>query len=143
MRRVRGTTAADLISKDSIRSLLKTLRRNLPVWYAPDQAYNRRGTVLAKFFGEPATTNTSTSQIAKVSGAPVVPYFPLRIDNGRSYRYKFLPALENFPSDDPQADAERLNRLFEEHILVAPEQYYWVHKRFKNRPDGLPDPYRF
>jgi KDO2-lipid IV(A) lauroyltransferase len=141
MRRVRSKTAQQLITKDSVRSLLKTLRKNLPVWYATDQAYNRRGTVLAHFFGEPATTNTATSQIAKISGAPVVLYFPLRLDNGRRYTYKILPPLENFPSDDPLADAERINRLLEEHILLAPEQYYWVHRRFKNRPDGLPDLY--
>lgn len=141
MRRIRSRSAAELITKDSIRALLKTLKKNTTVWYAADQAYDRRGTVLIDFFGEPATTNTATSQIAKISGAPVLPYFPVRIDNGKSYRYDILPPLENFPGDDPQADAERLNRLLEERIMVAPEQYYWVHRRFKNRQDGLADPY--
>jgi KDO2-lipid IV(A) lauroyltransferase len=141
MRRARGQTVNELIAKDSIRELLKALRRNAIVWYAADQAYSRRGTALATFFGEPAMTNTATSQIAKVSGAPVVPYFPLRIDGGRSYRFDILPALQDFPTDDADADAQRINKLLEERIRIAPEQYYWVHRRFKGRPDHLPDPY--
>jgi KDO2-lipid IV(A) lauroyltransferase len=141
MRRIRRRSVAELITKDSIRTLLKTLKNNQTVWYAADQAYDRRGTVLADFFGEPATTNTATSQIAKISGASVIPYFPVRLEHGKGYRYEMLPPLEDFPSDDPQADAERLNRLLEERIMVAPEQYYWVHRRFKNRPGGLADPY--
>jgi KDO2-lipid IV(A) lauroyltransferase len=141
MRRIRKQTVAELITKDSIRSLLKTLKKNRAVWYAADQAYDRRGTVLANFFGEPATTNTATSQIARISGAAIVPYFPVRLPNGTGYRYEVLPALEDFPGADPQTDAERLNRLLEERILIAPEQYYWVHRRFKNRPEGFRDPY--
>lgn len=141
MRRCRRASVAELISKTSIRRLLKVLKANQAIWYAADQAYNRKGTVLVPFFGEPATTNTSISQIAKVSGAPVVPFFPLRLDNGRHYEVTFKPPLDNFPSDDPEADAIRVNTLLEEHIREAPEQYYWVHRRFKGRPAGYPDPY--
>ena len=132
---------ADLISKTGIRQLLRILKSNRPVWYAADQAYNRKGTVLVPFFGEPATTNTSVSQISKVSKAPVVPFIPLRIENGKRYRADILPPLDNFPSGDDAADAARLNRILEEQIRKAPEQYYWVHRRFKGRPDDFPDPY--
>ena len=141
MRRIRLRSVVELITKDSIRALLKTLKENKTVWYAADQAYDRRGTVLADFFGEPATTNTATSQIAKISGAAIIPYFPVRLENGKGYRYDILPPLEDFPGESTQADAERLNRLVEERILIAPEQYYWVHRRFKGRPEGFPNPY--
>lgn len=141
VRRCRSKGASELVTKDSIRSLLKALKQNRPIWYAADQAYNRKGTVLVPFFGEPATTNTAVSQIARVSKAAVVPFIPLRHDNGARYTVQFLPALENFPSGDAEADATRLNKLLEEQIRRSPEQYYWVHRRFKGRPEGYPDPY--
>jgi KDO2-lipid IV(A) lauroyltransferase len=142
MRRCRGRSTADLITKHGIRQLLKVLKENRPVWYAADQAYSRRGSVLAPFFGEPAATNTAVSQIARLSGAPVVPFFQARVDNGSGYRLEVLPALENFPSGDDAADAARLNEVLEVLIRKVPEQYYWVHRRFKGRPDGYPDPYK-
>jgi len=142
MRRIRGKSIADLVTKTSIRQLLKMLKVNRPVWYAADQAYNRKGTVVVPFFDEPASTNTSVSQICKVSKAPVVPFFPFRIDNGKRYSATILPALENFPSGDDEADAARLNRILEDQIRKAPEQYYWVHRRFKGRPENYPDPYQ-
>lgn len=142
MRRCRGRSVSELIMKNSVRQLLKALKQNRPVWYAADQAYSRKGTVIAPFFGEPATTNTAVSQIAKVSKAAVVPFIPLRHNNGERYTLEFLPALENFPSGDDEADALRLNKLLETQIRRAPEQYYWVHRRFKGRPDGYPDPYQ-
>lgn len=141
MRRCRGRSVSELITKDSVRSLLRALKKNQPVWYAADQAYNRKGTELVPFFGVPATTNTAVSQIARVSKAAVVPFIPLRHDNGAGYTLEFLPALENFPSGDDAADARRLNQLLETQIRRAPEQYYWVHRRFKGRPPEYPDPY--
>jgi KDO2-lipid IV(A) lauroyltransferase len=141
MRRCRNASTDELITKSAIRRLLKALKANRPVWYAADQADGRKGTVLVPFFGEPAITNTAISQIAKVSGAPVVPFFPFRMDNGSRYEMHYLPALENFPSGDPAADAILSNKLLEEQIRKAPEQYYWVHRRFKGRPEGYPDPY--
>lgn len=140
MRRCRGSAVAELITKDSVRRLLKVLQANQPVWYAPDQAYNRRGTVVVPFFDEPAVTNTAISQIARVSKAPVVPFVPVRLADGSGYLMKFLPALSEFPSGDAEADAMRINRLLEEQIRPMPEQYFWVHRRFKGRP-GLADPY--
>jgi KDO2-lipid IV(A) lauroyltransferase len=141
MRRCRGRSTAELITKSSIRQLLKVLKSNRIVWYAADQAYNRKGTVLVPFFGEPATTNTSISQISKISNARVVPFFPLRTNNGASYEINILPPLEKFPSGDDEADAIRINELLEQQIRKAPAQYYWVHRRFKGRPEGYPDPY--
>jgi KDO2-lipid IV(A) lauroyltransferase len=141
MRRCRGRSIDELITKKGIRQLLKVLRDNRLVWYAADQAYNRKGSVLAPFFGEPAATNSAISQITRLSGTRVVPFFPMRLENGRGYRVEALPALENFPSGDDVADAERINKILEQFIRRAPEQYYWVHRRFKGRPEGYLDPY--
>lgn len=138
--RCRRRSIAELITKASVRRLLKVLQNNQPVWYAADQAYNRRGTVVVPFFGEPATTNTAVSQIARVSKAVLVPFIPIRLDNGSGYLIRFLPALQNFPAGDATADALRINQLLEQQIRPIPEQYLWVHRRFKGRP-GLPDPY--
>jgi KDO2-lipid IV(A) lauroyltransferase len=141
MRRCRHSSTDELITKDSIRRLLKLLKANHPVWYAADQAYNRKGMVLVPFFGEPATANTSISQLGRVSGAPIVPFFSQRMENGKRYEVRFQPPLDNFPSGDMEADAIRVNTLLEEQIRKAPEQYYWVHRRFKGRPEGYPDLY--
>ncbi len=142
MRRCRESSIPDLITKTGIRKLFKILKANRPIWYAADQAYNRKGTVLVPFFNEPATTNTSISQISKVSGAPIIPSYPMRVENGKHYEFTYLPPLENFPSDNLEADAIRINKILEEHIRRAPEQYFWVHRRFKGRPEGYPDIYK-
>lgn len=141
MRRCRGRSVPELITKTGIRQLLKVLKSNRIVWYAADQAYDRKGTVLVPFFGEPATTNTAVTQISKITKAPVVPFFPFRQDGGKSYRIDILPALADFPGSDEETDASRLNKLLEEQIRKAPEQYFWVHRRFKNRPEDYADPY--
>ena len=86
-------------------------------------------------------TTVATSQFAKLTGAAVVPYFPRRLPDGSGYLMVFDPPLEGFPSDDPIADTRRLNRLLEAHIRTCPEQYYWVHRKFKGRPSPHPDIY--
>jgi KDO2-lipid IV(A) lauroyltransferase len=133
--------AGRLIPKDSMRQLLRALRTGAPVWYAPDQAHRRQHSALVEFFGVPAMTNTALTQLVKLSGARVVPYLPRRRADGSGYDVRILPALEDFPGESPEADALRVNRLFEEHIRLAPDQYYWVHRRFKGRPPPLPDAY--
>lgn len=139
-RRGRERGAQETIPKESVRRMVKTLRRRKALWYAPDQSYRRKQSALVPFFGEPAVSSLATSQLARLSGAPVVPFFPLRLADGSGYRLRVLPALEDFPSDDPVADTLRFHRLLEAHIEEAPEQYYWIHRRFKQRP-GLPDIY--
>ncbi len=88
----------------------------------------------------PAITNTATSKIAEMTGAAVVPFFAKR-EADHSYTLTILPPLENFPTADPIADAVRINRLIEEHVRHAPEQYFWVHRRFKARGPGYPEVY--
>jgi len=136
--RERSFTA--VIPRDDIRQLVRTLRKNQAVWYAPDQSFKGSNSTLAPFFGVPAATNTGTSRLAKIAKAPVHPFIAYRLPGDRGYKLIIKPPLEDFPSDDLDADASRINRLIEEEIAYAPEQYFWIHRRFKKRK-GLPDPY--
>lgn len=142
MLRARLRAMHTLVPKDNLRQLIRILKQGFAVWYAPDQSYRRQYSMLLPFFGEPAMTNAALTHIARLSRSPVVPYFPQRLDGARGYRVTILPALADFPSGDLATDAQRVTALFEEHIRRAPEQYYWVHRRFKGRPAGHPDPYQ-
>ena len=140
MRRLRDSRVGrPALPKEELRQIVQTLRRGDWVWYAPDQALEVANTRFVDFFGQPARTLTATSRLARMGRARVVPYFPRRI-NGR-YHIEFMPALDNFPSGDESADARRINALLEDAIRVVPEQYFWVHRRFKDGPPGRPDPY--
>ena len=136
----RQLTAA-VIPKDNTRSMIRTLRKGEIVWYAPDQAYGGKLSKLLNFFGEPAMTTVATSQLARMSQAVVMPFFPSRTDDDGQWLLEFGAPLEGFPSDDAGADTERLIGLLEEHIRKYPEQYYWIHKRFKGRPEPHDNPY--
>jgi len=121
------------IPRHNVRLMLKTLGGNKGVWFAPDQNYGLKNSVFANFFGVAAATNTSTSRFAAMSGAKVVPFVALRRPEG-GYRVIIQPMLEDFPSDSPKQDAERLNQIIEDWVALAPEQYNWMHRRFKDRP---------
>lgn len=142
IRRGRQRALKHLIPKDGLRQMLRLLKNGVPVWYASDQAYDRKGSALVPFFGEPAMTNCALTYIARVSKAKVVPFLPQRRADLSGYDALLLPALEDFPTDDEAADALRVHHVLEEHIRTAPAQYYWLHRRFKNRPPPLPDAYR-
>ena len=120
---------------------MTALKANEPVWYAPDQAYRNKGAQMVPLFGIACATNTATSRLAKMTGAVVLPYFPERLAGGRGYRMIILPPLENFPSDDSIADATRFHHLIEAQVARAPEQYLWIHRRFKGLSDDYPDYY--
>jgi KDO2-lipid IV(A) lauroyltransferase len=128
------------IPRGDMRQVIKTLKQNQAVWYAPDQSYSDPNSALVPFFDVPASTNLGTSRLAKVSGAPVLPFFGFRLPGSRGYRLVIHPPLDEFPGDDLAADAARINAIIEAAVREAPEQYFWVHRRFKNRP-GLADPY--
>lgn len=118
-----------------LRGLLRALKSNKVVWYAPDQDFGGKTSVFAKFFGVTAATIVALSRLADRSGAAVVPFMPCRQADGR-YLMQLFPALENYPSGDDLQDAQRLNDWLEAQIRQYPEQYLWVHRRFKTQPDG-------
>ncbi len=139
--RNRGMHAKRAIPRDDIRTLISALKNNEPVWYAPDQSYRKKGAQMVPFFGIPAATNTATSRLARMTGAAVLPYFPERLPGSAGYRMTIQPMLDNFPSDSPIVDAQRFNKLIETQVRRVPEQYLWIHRRFKGLAADYPDYY--
>jgi KDO2-lipid IV(A) lauroyltransferase len=96
---------------------------------------------MVNFFGIPAATTTATSRLARISGAAVLTYFPERLPGDAGYRVTIGPAFEDFPGADPVCDVERFHSLLEAQIRRVPEQYLWVHRRFKGLSADYPDYY--
>ena len=136
----RERAADETIEKRDIKKMVRSLRAGRPVWYAPDQSYDRKGAAVIPFFGVPSMHTTATSTLARLGDAVTLPYFPRRLDDG-SYVHTILPPIEDFPGDDPAEDAKKYVHLLEEHIRRCPEQYFWIHRKFKNLPDGYDDYY--
>lgn len=124
----------EMIDRSDIRRILRTLKANIPIWYPPDQDHGARNSVFVPFFGIPAATLKTTTRLAKLSGAAVLPCYFHRLPADAGYEIVLLPALTSFPGADETADATRLNSLLEEQIRRSPEQYLWLHRRFKTRP---------
>ena len=141
MRSARKRRFKKAIPRNDTRSLLASLQNNMPVWYAPDQNHRGSQSVFVPFFGIVASTLAATSRLAKLSGAPVIPFFQMRLPGNHGYLLVLCPALEDFPGTNPESDTARINRLLEDVIREMPDQYLWVHRRFKTRPPGETSPY--
>ena len=144
LRAGRGRHLAALVPHKDARAMVRHLAGNRILWYAPDQDFSsRRGrrNVFARFFAEPATTTTATAWLARTSGARVVPFASYRVADDSGWEVVIGPALEDFPSGGDTEDAARLNAVLETQIERSPEQYLWVHRRFKTRPPGAPPAY--
>ncbi|WP_374357281.1 lysophospholipid acyltransferase family protein [Chitinimonas sp.] len=133
-KRLRFDTGIILSRQAGIRPALKALKQGYRFYYLPDQDFGPRDSVFAHFFGVPAATITGLSRLAKASGAAILPCYPRRESNG--YTLVIEPALCGYPSDDQLSDAEQMNRVIEAQVLKQPSQYFWLHKRFKTRPEG-------
>ncbi len=136
----REKSARNVIEKNDIKSMVRSLRDGVPVWYAPDQSYRLKQSALIPFFGVPAMTNIATSTLAKLGRAKAIPFLPRRLPEG-GYELRILPPIDGLPSADPVEDTKKYVAIIEAHIRRSPEQYYWVHRKFKDRPDNLPDVY--
>ena len=136
----RERTVDVTIEKRDIKKMIRSLRAGKPVWYAADQSFSGKGAEVVEFFGVPSMQITATTTLARLGKAVTIPFFPRRLPDG-SYEMTLLPPLENFPSDDPIADARRYNEVLEAHIRTCPEQYFWIHRKFKGLPDGYRDYY--
>lgn len=125
-----------LISRSKgIRGVIRHLQQGVPVFYLPDMDFGRKGSVFAPFFGIPAATLTATAHIAGTWNAAVVPIVSRLDEHTGTYHIEVMAPIPDFPGNDSieQATA-RLNLLLEEWIGRDPAQYYWVHRRFKTRP---------
>jgi KDO2-lipid IV(A) lauroyltransferase len=135
MTRARGRRYDAVLGARDLRGLFRSLKKNHAVWYATDQDYGRKDIVFAPFFGIPAGTITAASRIAERSGCKVVPFSHFRRADKPGYDIYFHEPLDNFPSGNDMKDASRINALIEQEIRKAPDQYLWMHRRFKTRPD--------
>jgi Kdo2-lipid IVA lauroyltransferase/acyltransferase len=140
--RERHNPTGSVITRGDIRGMVRALRNTRAVWYAPDQDYGREHSIFVPFFGIPAATITATSQIARLGRGVVIPFVQHRREDGRGYSVEILPPLPQFPSDDEYRDTLAISQLIEREVAKQPEQYLWVHRRFKTRPDGEADVYQ-
>jgi Kdo2-lipid IVA lauroyltransferase/acyltransferase len=139
--RTRFVTPVLFSRQDGIRPVVKAIREGLPFYYLPDMDFGERDSIFVPFFGVPAATITGLARMARLARAVVVPAVTRQLPGAQGYELRFYPAWENFPTDDIAADTRRMNAFIEERVREMPEQYYWVHKRFKTRPPGEASPY--
>lgn len=139
--RGRARYAQTMIPRNELRAMVRHLRGGGVLWYAPDQDFGPNRSTFAPFFGVPTATATGILELTRLGRARVVPMYPRKDDTTGEIIVELEPALADFPSDDPVADLSRVNAFLERHIRQAPAQYWWLHRRFKTRPAGEPNPY--
>ena len=118
------------------RELLREIRKGTFVCLSPDMDLGRKDSEFVPFFGVPTNTVLAVSKMAKLAGAEVCPIFTTLRHDGSGYDCHIGEPWPNFPTDDPVADTARMNEYFEAVIRPRIPEYYWIHKRFKNRPEG-------
>ena len=138
----RERRARTAIRNDDIRAMVRALRNNEIVWYAPDQCYRKKGAQMVPFFGLPAATNTFTTRLAQMTGATVLYLSHERLPDGAGYRLVIHPPPSGIPSADAVADTVHFNHFIEAEVSRNPSQYWWIHRRFKGLDAAYPDYYR-
>ncbi|AMC99794.1 LpxL/LpxP family Kdo(2)-lipid IV(A) lauroyl/palmitoleoyl acyltransferase [Halomonas chromatireducens] len=128
----------EAIDRRDLRGVVRRIKAGHIVWYSPDQDFGRDVSVFAPFFGIETASIRLTAKIARMTGAPVVPLMFHRNPDDRTYTIECHPPLEAFPSGDEVQDATQVNAFIEGAIRKHPEQYLWLHRRFKTRPAGEP-----
>lgn len=125
-----------MIDRRNLKGLVAALKSGEAVWFAPDQDYGPKGSLFAPFFSVPdAATTNGTYVLSRLSHASMLTITMVRKAAGKGYQLYISPAMTDYPQED-QAAASYMNRVIEQEILRAPEQYLWVHRRFKTRPVG-------
>ncbi|MBK6472771.1 MAG: lipid A biosynthesis acyltransferase [Betaproteobacteria bacterium] len=139
--RGRFGTAEFFTRSDGARAIVRAIRRGLVFFNPPDMDFGLRDAAFVPFFGQPAATLLAPSRLAKSLAMTVQPVVADMLPGGQGYRVRFLPPWTDWPTDDPLADAARMNSFIEQQVRLHPAQYFWVHKRFKTRPEGAPPVY--
>ena len=127
-----------LSRQDGVRSSIKAMRAGRPFYYLPDMDFGRRDAVFVPFFGVEAATITGLSRLARAAGAAVLPCLTRVLPGSGGYLVEVGEPWDEFPTEDVSADSARMNAFIEAAVRAMPEQYYWVHRRFKTRPEGEP-----
>lgn len=131
-----------MLDRKDLKGMIRALKQGDIIWYAPDHDYGPRGSTFVPFFAvEQAATTTGTYTLAKLSGASIVPFVPRRLPGGKGYELTILTPERTPPLVSPEETARWMNGIIEHCINMAPEQYMWLHRRFKTRPEGVSDRY--
>ena len=134
--RTRFTQTVLFSRQDGVRPVVRAIKQGLPFYYLPDMDFGSRDSIFVPFFGVSAATITGVSRLARMTGATVVPCVTRQLPGGKGYVVKFHPAWTDFPGESVESDTRRMNAFIEQCVLEMPEQYFWLHKRFKTRPPG-------
>ena len=127
-----------LLASSDMRGIIKYLKQNGIIWFAPDQDFGRRGSVFAPFMNVATSTLTMTARLANTTGAKVLPMYSERLPGSEGYLVRIGKPIANFPCGDDVADATAINHTIEAQVRRTPAQYLWGHRRFKTRPYGDP-----
>ncbi|KGM29128.1 lipid A biosynthesis lauroyl acyltransferase [Photorhabdus luminescens] len=131
-----------MLDRKDVKGMIRCLKNGEIVWYAPDHDYGPRKSVFAPLFAvEHAATTTGTSILVRLADPAMIPFTPRRLPDGKGYELIIQPAVTGFPKDDEVKAAAFMNKVVEQEILQAPDQYMWLHRRFKTRPKGMPSLY--
>lgn len=126
-----------MLDRRNLRGMVSALKSGEAVWFAPDQDYGPKGSTFAPFFAvNSAATTNGTYVLSRLSGAAILTITMIRKPGYAGYTLYIEPELQDYPIDDEAAAAAWINRVIEREILRAPEQYLWIHRRFKTRPEG-------
>ncbi|CAM3829712.1 MULTISPECIES: kdo(2)-lipid IV(A) palmitoleoyltransferase [Rahnella] len=132
-----------MLDRKDLRGMVHALKKGEAVWFAPDQDYGPRGSVFAPLFAvDQAATTSGTFMLARLAKPALVTVVLVRKACGKGYELVIQPQLQDYPIDDEMAAAAYMNRVIEKEIMRAPDQYLWLHRRFKTRPAGAPSLYR-
>lgn len=140
--RVRHNPFGQTIPRKDVRAIVSSLRKQRAIIYLPDQDYGRNHSVFAPFFGISAATVTAPAKLKRMSNAQIIPFSMRRLDNAKGYVISIFPELQGIDGTDELHDASLMNAFIEARIREIPEQYLWVHRRFKTRPEGEADLYK-
>jgi KDO2-lipid IV(A) lauroyltransferase len=127
--------------EDGARAIVRAIRGGRVFFNAPDMDFGLRDAAFVPFFGQPAATLLAPSRLARSLGMAVQPIVAEILPGGQGYRVIFGEPWTDWPTDDPKADAARMNAFIEAQIRQRPAQYLWLHRRFKARPPGAPPVY--
>ncbi|WGE29582.1 LpxL/LpxP family Kdo(2)-lipid IV(A) lauroyl/palmitoleoyl acyltransferase [Edwardsiella tarda] len=131
-----------MLDRKNLKGIVGALKSGEAVWFAPDQDYGPRGSSFAPFFAvSSAATTNGTATLARLSNAVMLTTVLIRKPGAQGYQLIIEPELDGYPAHDMVQAATFMNRIVEREILRAPEQYLWLHRRFKTRPEGMPSLY--
>lgn len=131
-----------MLDRKNIKGMIRNLKKGETLWYAPDHDYGPKKSVFVPFFAVKYTATTVGSYIlAKLANPAMIPFTPRRLANAKGYELLIQPAITCFPQQNKISSATYMNKVIEKEIMKAPDQYMWLHRRFKTRPTGIPSFY--